>query len=214
LAALSIKSNFCSAQFHLGSLYLLWGRSGEIEQRLASSGADDTCSEGPEMAALACQARLYPYYLAGELEQAWQALEECDGASGLLGWRFRLALATGRLEAADAVEDALLVRRRLHPSSTLDGIVLHLEGLRRMHDGEPAQAAELFALADQVKTYRTSDSGRSKLFNLLHWSTALEAAGDSVAAAEVQQRLAKVNPRNLESVRITDLPPFLAAPEN
>jgi hypothetical protein len=71
---------------------------------------------------------------------------------------------------------------------------LHQQGLKKLAEGAPQAAADLFRAADERAAYWGVDEGRTKLFNKLNLALALERAGQSEESESVLAAVRAVNP--------------------
>lgn len=199
--ALSIRPDFCASYQHLAGIAVFEGKPEEIPP-LAARLAEH-CP--PEMkSAMDCEGRFFSAFVSKDFDAPWRdGFAACAGKPGSRGILFyRLALLAGRKAETDA-EDAALAKwveesRKSGYSKGKARVLqvesLHEQGLRKLAEGEPQAAADLFRAADERASYWGADEGRTKLFNKLNLALALDRSGRPQESEAVLTAVRDVNP--------------------
>lgn len=198
-SALAMKPDFCHSYGHLLSLAMLQGTMEGVESVIERAAGIGNCDESTMMR-LRCGARLWSAMSAGDWEGVWLSGEgECAKVNGEAVPRFVAALRTGRRAEADAwvgrYRGILEKESSAYMKTTFTAAVANMQGYLQLADRRPAEAAEQFAAADALLTYRgVDDAGIFKLFNRQAWYQALVQAGQMPAAASLLAEIRAVNP--------------------
>lgn len=199
--SIAIRPDFCASYQHLAGIAIFEGKPADIPPlaaRLAEHCPADLA------AALVCEARFFAAFVAMDFAAPWRdGFAACAGKPGGRGILFyRLALLAGQtaeVEAEDAalaewVEESRKSGYGKSKARVLQVSALHQQGLKKLAEGNPQAAADLFRAADERASYWGVDEGRTKLFNKLNLSLALERAGRPEDAAAVLTAVRAVNP--------------------
>ncbi len=199
--SIAIRPDFCASYQHLAGIAIFEGKPEEIPPlaaRLARHCPAD------QAAALDCEARLFAAFITMDFAAPWRdGFAACAGKPGGRGILFyRLALLAGQSADFESEEAALAQRVEESHKGTygkgrarvLQVDSLHQQGLKKLAEGDPNSAADLFRAADERATYWGVDEGRTKLFNKLNLALALERAGQSEESASVLAAVRAVNP--------------------
>lgn len=216
-AALEVRPDFWFAYEHLSLLAQLQrDPSGmtEAAARAAAAGAP-----GEVLLELECLAAVWRAAADGLWEQVWEGSgEDCARLGGSVAlFRFRAALATGRDQEAAALEQrwrTLVAEARAKDdrfSRNREAMVYHLEGYRRMAEGQMGAAAESFRRAEALLTFGQASEGHFKLSTLLMEAQAWMLAGESEVAREVLQKVREVNPPFADLMGSETMSPAVAA---
>jgi tetratricopeptide (TPR) repeat protein len=199
--ALAIRPDFCASYEHLFGIAIFEGKPEAMAPILARAGQN--CP--PEMiSALTCEQRLFTAFIDEKFDAPWrEGFADCAGKPGNRGILFhRLALLAGR-DADAAAEEAALDRSLIESRKAgygkgkarmVEAESLHERGVRKLAEGDPQAAAELFRKADTAASYWGVGEGRLKLFNLLNLALALDRAGTPQEAEAARAEVRAVNP--------------------
>lgn len=211
--AVERKEDYCPAHFQRLRLAVLLGERGPeavepLIERLESIG---DCGWMDDVG-IFCHLRAFVAYLRGDLEAAWAFMEEgcLEERGGFDVLAHRLAVATGRLEAADAMEEVL--RQRMAEVEADDrlpinldihrAIAAHGEGMRAFFAGDAAAAIERFRRADELLRYWGDDLTTFKFINRLSLTHALRLAGRESEAETIERQITAVNPRLVSDLHL------------
>ena len=146
-------------------------------------------------------------FLAADWEGAWTSAQ--GGCLKRLGGEavlaHRAAMQCGRLGEAQALEETAgkgaktMSATGQYAAAERSPAVAHMEGVRRLAQGDAAGAVALFDAADRDLAFVGDGMGVLKLMNQVALSEALQTAGAQERATAVRAAVAEVNPR------ITDL---------
>jgi len=198
-AGLELRPDFCASYRNLLGIALFEGQTAEFEPVLDRIEAHCPPRETEKVR---CETRMFVAYLDRDYDLPWREnIDLCLSRAGERGLIFhRLALLSGRDEVAAAEEDAW--RGLAEKSSRYVGKMggprsqlLHIEGVRLLAEGDPAEAAERFREADEYIHFWGLGDGRLKLFNRMNLAIALERAGDEAGAREALDSVREVNRR-------------------
>ncbi|MBP9146251.1 MAG: hypothetical protein KBI44_17370 [Thermoanaerobaculia bacterium] len=199
--ALAIRPDFCASYQHLAGIAVFEGKPEEIPSLAERLG--EHCPA--EMQAdLECEARYFAAFISRDFDAPWRdGFATCGakkGGGGIL--THRLALLAGRQAEADREEAALAkaVEESSKPgypkgrARVVQVEALHNQGVRKLGEGDPGAAADLFRAADDRASFWGVDEGRMKLFNKLNLALALDRAGEAQEAEAVLESVRAVNP--------------------
>lgn len=198
-AALAMKPDFCHSYGHMLSLAVLKGSMEGVDSVIERAATVGNCDE-MTMMRLRCGATLWRAMSAGDWEGVWSSGEgECAKVNGEAVPRFVAALRTGRRAQAEAWKEKYRTALEKEPAafmkSTFTAAAANMQGYLLLEDRRPAEAAQQFAAADPLLTYRgVDDAGIFKLFNRQAWYQALVQAGQKPAAAALLAEIRAVNP--------------------
>ncbi len=193
--ALEFKPDFCPSYEHLFSLVTLAGQTEEFPTIVER--ARQHCGE--RMAeTMACVAELWTDYLERDYEAPWgEDRDECRKQYAHEYFLLhRLALLSGRLEAAHDLEEVVRKRSEKREGFNSDlerALLLHMSGVRQLATGEAAAAAESLAEADKLLLYWGQGAAILKMFNQMNLAAALETAGEETRAEQVLEQVRRVN---------------------
>ncbi len=199
--ALAIRPDFCASYQHLAGIAVFEGKPEEIPPLAERLG--EHCPAEMQ-AALECEARFFAAFISRDFDAPWRdGFATCGGKMGGAGILIhRLALLAGRQAEADREEAALA--KAVEESSkagypkgrarVVQVEALHNQGVRKLGEGDPRAAADLFRAADDRASYWGVDEGRMKLFNKLNLALALDRAGEAQEAEAVLESVRAVNP--------------------
>ncbi len=195
--AVRIKPDFCASWHHLLDNAFLDGKPEKAAAVVARVQELEAC-EPPVLEALGCRTELWSALARGDLEAAWQATNgpTCPLQRGEVPvLAHRIALLTGRLAEADAMEAKVRKEAELHKDEEFyPAFLAHMRGLRHLVEGQARQAAESFRQTDERLVYWGDGQGIFKLFNRLDLAHALAAAGERAASDEVRAEIQRINP--------------------
>lgn len=213
LQALAIKDDFCEAYRVRVKLRGFQGKWQEAERLLLDMREIPACQIYEEWG-FYCTMEAWNRYQAGDLEGAWKRLEgEClERRRGFDLLAHRMAVMTGRIDEARAIEEALAAYAEEISSLALPiyhdfyrAVLDHMRGLELLSKGEYTAAADHFAAADRRLGYWGGERASFKIFNRLNWLRALESAGEIDEARQVRENIALVNPRIVDEFPLPDL---------
>jgi len=199
--ALAMRPDFCASYNNLLAIATMTGHSDELEPVLVR--VEQNCA--PEMAAeLRCEAAILTAYVDEDFEAIWREPERftCLPEGRPRGPLYhRMALLTGRDDEASAEEKAWAERAARAAKNgygpgkqEISVVGNHVQGVRRLADGQPEEAAANFRSAESAAVYWGLAQGRMKLYNLLNLALALERAGEGDASKEALAQASAVNP--------------------
>jgi len=199
--ALAMRPDFCASYNNLLAIATMTGHPEEAEPVLRRVEKD--CS--PEMAAeLRCEAAIVTAYFEEDFDAIWREPERftCFPEQRPRGPLYhRMALLSGREDEARAEEKAWAERAAraekngYGPGKQEISVVWnHVQGVRRLAEGQPEEAAAHFRSAESAAVYWGVGQGRMKLYNLVNLAYALELAGEPDASKEALARASAVNP--------------------
>jgi tetratricopeptide (TPR) repeat protein len=203
--ALRVRPDFCASYEHLLLLANLKGDPAMADAVTARAEASGQCQE-KVIASMRCNAALWRHFLASDWEGAWRAAEGgCrDHLGSLPILVHRAATLCGRFAEAQALEekprkylkDAIVSSES--GSEELQAGLAHMEGVRRLVQGDAEAAVALLDNADRKLAFRGEGQGIFKLLNQLALAEALRAAGLQERTAAVLAAVSEVNPRIAE----------------
>jgi tetratricopeptide (TPR) repeat protein len=200
--ALRLRPDFCTSYKHLLLVAHLKGDPAMADAVIARAAAGGQCG-APEVEALECSAALWRHFLAGDWEGAWTAAQ--GGCLKRLGGEavlaHRAATQCGRLGEAQALEETAgkgsktMSATGQYAAAERSPAVAHMEGVRRLAQGDAAGAVALFDAADRDLAFVGDGMGVLKLMNQVALAEALLSAGAQERATAVRAAVAEVNPR-------------------
>lgn len=199
--ALSMRPDFCASYNNLLSIAVLSGHPEDFDAILAR--VDEHCPA--EMAAeMRCESSVIALYFSKDFDAIWREPERfaCLPEKRPRGVIYhRLALLSGHDDEARAEEKswAEMAAKAAHggygPGKQEVSVIWnHVEGVRRLAEGQPGEAAANFRAADRNAVFWGTGQGRTKLFNLLNLALALQRGGDLEASKAVLDQVRAVNP--------------------
>jgi tetratricopeptide (TPR) repeat protein len=211
--AIRIKPDFCHA-YELRALIGLWsGNLESSEEAVESLESIEACARMVDEG-FSCSFRAVSTYFRGDAEAAWRQFDgDClERRHGFDAFAHRAAVATGRLDEAAAMEEAVAERRRQADeegrpvaADEYGAILAHMQGVRSLAAGDVPEAIEHLETADRLMGYWGGDRASFKLWNRLNLLHALELGGETARAEALRRKLEAVNPRILADVELADL---------
>lgn len=200
--ALRIKPDFCASYDHLFDLFVLEGRPETILPLLEK--ADPECRERDKNAA--CRVQLWQFFFADDFYSPFApefagCLESLGDVDFLI---HRLAVFGGRTAVALEIENSVaqgLARPSGMPEMErqfLQALYLHLQGVRKMAEGDDPAAARMLREADSNLHYWGRGQGTLKLYNRLNLAVALARSGDAAGERAMFEEIRRVNPKFAE----------------
>ncbi|HUO87094.1 MAG TPA: hypothetical protein VM617_06860 [Thermoanaerobaculia bacterium] len=194
-SAVAAKSDFCPSWQNLVLAELLRDDFAAAETRLAEARRANGCGDRT-LTLIACRIDLWRSKVSGEPGAVLERGNECRGESvELLVISAWAAWTAGHADEAAAIEEQLKPYGDQEPSARAS--VEHLAGVRLLHTGDPAAAAERFRAADRQLLFH-SQQWLFKQFNRRALAVALAAAGEGDAAAAVRAEISAVDPHLLD----------------
>ncbi len=200
--ALRLRPDFCASYSHLLLVANLTRDGALADDVIARAAAGGLC-EPKQIEAMRCGVAQWKLIFAGDLDGAWanQSPGCSESAGDLPIVSHRVAVLSGRVDDARAIEDR--ARTHLKDASaspepgdeSLQAGLAHMEGVRRLVAGRPADAVPLLEDADRKLAFRGEGQGVFKLINQLALAEALRASGAGESADELLAGVAAVNPR-------------------
>jgi tetratricopeptide (TPR) repeat protein len=212
--ALKVRPDFCPAYEHIVGAALLAGDQAKAEEALTRASKVAACG-GSMLTGLRCSIAIWKEVLSGTWEGAWKAAEDgcLDVSPGDIPiLAHRAAVLTGR--TAQALDIEAKFRKYLtsarpagEPLPAIgQAALLNMEAERQLAAGKVQDAVDGFRKADEKLSYNGSGEGVFKLYDQLCLADALRAAGNDPQAAEVLERVKKVNPRFAQAFAGANLP--------
>lgn len=199
-AALAVKGDFCASYNGLALLGQVSGRLDLADEALRRAESVGKCTAA-NVAGFRTALERWRAATAADWERVAEigsqsAVGEVGSCPFVLTHRALLAL--GETERASALEDQLKkkagVSEKGAPNKDGGPCLLHLEGVRLLSEGRAAQAVERFVQADERLSFRGSQAGVFKLYNLVNLSAALRVAGNGEEADKVTAHIRSINP--------------------
>lgn len=196
--ALRDKPDFCASYQHLLDSAMLEGNPAGVDAVIERARTVGNCGEKAVLE-MKCGFGVFNALLTADWDGGWKAAlgpcAESHAASDLA--RYQAGVRSGRLAEVSAWEakyrqEAEKPGGKSNPSQAagLDYMV----GVRKLAEGNPAEAATHLARADSVLTYRgLADGGLFKLFNRQIWYEALVQSGQRDAANNLLAETRTVN---------------------
>jgi tetratricopeptide (TPR) repeat protein len=198
-AAVAIRADFCASYGNLLRIAFLEERTTDLVP--AAERMRGPCD--PELAnRTRCTALTLLALATRDFEAPWrEPLLACtQGAEGTNPFSHRMALLTGRLAEAQAMEEKLagiLAKAKGAGGRKMSAgrvVLFHLQGMRELAAGRWAEAIAKLRESDGTSGYWGADLGVFKLFNRMNLALALELAGEAAAARAMVDEVRAVNP--------------------
>ena len=210
-AALAVKPDFCASYHHLMDAALAEGDVAAMGA--AAERAAGVCAEA-DVKRLSCRARSWLAFTDGDCQPILgdELAEVCEDDISFLRHRcdlkerlFDAARAEEEKVEAETFEGDLPKERREY----LQGVALHMVGLRLVAEGQLESGSERLRRADEKFRFWGDGQGVLKLVNRLALARTLERTGEGSEA--IVEQVAAVNPALAARYRSGDLA-YIVAP--
>lgn len=200
--AISIRPDFCASWEHLVQLELVRDQPAKAKEVLDRARKAGSCTD-KFYAEQECRIAVWERS-GSDWSSAMQVARDrgCIGKGGdATVIMHRAAIESGDEEEASRIEKAIseVAERYPGPRNSAGPVLLHMEGVRLIHQSEPEAAAAKLREVDARLVYWGDGQGIFKLYNALALAKALDQSGKPDEARAVRARVKAVNPQFAKS---------------